>query len=239
MGWLKEAWRFLKNEENQKTLAFVGGGIAVVVIGGWQFYTHFAPSGSTEQASPTVTAREGGVASGGNTNITQNSPGTLIVGGVHVVPPEDFQRVSEELGVTKAALASFFKVLEKQKVAPEDLDSTLRDFAKRFKQLEEDLGRYTSDDPEVAALRARAREVLQAGEFDRAERLLNEASAMDLAAAERQESVARQRRLSAARSKANNGDLKWTQFAIGRPRIITVRPPHWSPPRRSCNAPSI
>jgi len=30
MGWLKEAWRFLKNEENQKTLAFVGGGIAVV-----------------------------------------------------------------------------------------------------------------------------------------------------------------------------------------------------------------
>ena len=54
---------------------------------------------------------------------------------------------------------------------------------------------------------------MEAGEFDRAEQLLNEASAKDLAAAERQESVAKQRRLSAARSKANNGDLKWTQFA--------------------------
>ena len=53
----------------------------------------------------------------------------------------------------------------------------------------------------------------EAGDFDRAERLLNEASAKDLAAAERQESVAKQRRLSAAQSKANNGGLKWTQFA--------------------------
>ena len=100
-----------------------------------------------------------------------------------------------------------------QKVAPEDLDSTLRDFAKRYKQLEEDLKRYTSDDPEVADLREQARAALEAGEFDRAEQLLNDASTKDLAAAERQESVARQRRLSATRSKGNNGDLKWTQFA--------------------------
>ena len=213
MDWLNKAWEFLKNEKNQKTLAFIGGGIAAVAIGGWQFYTHFAPSGSSEQAAPAVTASGGGMASGGDIHITQTSPGTLIVGGVHGIPPEDFQKVSAELGVTQAALASFFKILEKQKVAPEDLDSTLRDFAKRFKQLEEDLKRYTSDDPAVAALREQARAALEAGEFDRAEQLLNEASAKDLAAAERQESVARQRRLSAARSKANNGDLKWTQFA--------------------------
>ena len=54
---------------------------------------------------------------------------------------------------------------------------------------------------------------MEAGDFDRAEQLLNEASAKDLAAAERQESVAKQRRLSAARSKTNNGELKATQFA--------------------------
>ena len=152
-------------------------------------------------------------ASGGDLHITQTGPGTLNVGGVHGVPPEDFQRVSAKLGITEAALASFFKVLEKQKVAPEDLDSTLREFAKRYKQLEEDLKRYTSDDPEVAALREQARAALEAGEFDRAEQLLNDASAKDLAAAERLESVAKQRRLSAAQSKANNGDLKRTQFA--------------------------
>ena len=119
MDWLTEAWRFLNNEMNQKTLAFIGGGIAAVVIGGWQFYTHFAPSGSSEQPAPAVTASGGGVASGRDIRITQTGPGTLIVGGVHGISPEDFQKVSAELGVTQAALASFFKVLEKQKVAPE------------------------------------------------------------------------------------------------------------------------
>ena len=164
-------------------------------------------------ARANVTARDGGLASGGDIHITQSAPGTLIVGGVHGVRPEDFQRVSEEFGVTKAALTSFFKILEKKNVPPEDLDGTLREFAKRYKELEADLARSTSDDPEVAALRARAREALEAGDFDRAEELLNEASAKDLAAAERQESQARQRRLSAAQSKAQNGHLKGTQFA--------------------------
>ena len=37
MDWLNEAWRFLKNEKNRNTLAFIGGGIAAAVIGGWQF----------------------------------------------------------------------------------------------------------------------------------------------------------------------------------------------------------
>jgi len=138
MDWLNKAWRFLKNETNQKTLAFIGGGIAAVVIGGWQFYTHFAQPTPADKPAPVVTVNGGGVGSGGNLNITQTGSGTLNVGGVHGVPPEDFQRVSKELGVTKAALASFFNVLEKRKVAPEDLDSTLREFAKRYKQLEED-----------------------------------------------------------------------------------------------------
>ncbi len=213
MDWLIAAWRFLKSERNQKTLAFVGAGIAAVAIGGWQVYTHFASSGDAAAPAPAVTASGGGVASGGDINITQSSSGTLIVGDVHGVRPEDYQRVSEELGVTKAALTSFFKILEQRKVAPEDLDSTLREFAKRYKALEADLARSTSDDPEVAALRAQAREALEAGAFDRAEELLNEASAKDLAAAERQEAVAKQRRLSAAQSKAQNGHLKWTQFA--------------------------
>ena len=187
MAWLSEAWRFIKDDKNQKTLAFIGAGIAAVVVAGWQAYMHFAPSGSAEQPSSAVTASGGGVASGGNITITQTSPGTITLGGVHGIPPEDFQKVSGELGVTQAALASFFKILEKQKVAPEDLDSTLREFAKRYKQLEEDLNRFTTEDPEVASLREQAREALEAGDFDRAEQLLNEASAKDLAAAERQE----------------------------------------------------
>ncbi len=213
MAWLSEAWRFIKDDKNQKTLAFIGAGIAAVVVAGWQVYTYFAPSGSPDKPPPTVTVNGGGVAPGGDLRITHTGPGTLYVGGVHGIRPEDYQRVSAELGVTQAALASFFKILEKQKVAPEDLDSTLREFAKRYQQLEEDLKRFTSEDPEVAALGEQAGEAFKAGDFDRAEQLLNEASAKDLAAAERQESMAKHRRLSAAQSKANNGGLKSTQFA--------------------------
>ena len=122
MEWLSKAWRFLKSEKNQKTLAFIGGVITAVAIGGWQVYTYFAgvrrrPGRPRKRSQP----RDGGLASGGDINITQSAPGNLIVGGVHGVRPEDFQRVSEELGVTKAALTSFFKILEKKNVPPEDL----------------------------------------------------------------------------------------------------------------------
>ena len=203
----------LHQKREEPELAFIGGGIVIAGGAFWQVYTHFAQSGSTEKPPPIVTVNGGDVAAGGDLRITQTGPGTITLGDVHGIPPEDFQRVSGELGVTQAALASFFKILEKQKVAPEDLDSTLREFAKRYQQLEEDLKGFTSEDPEVAALREQAHTALEAGDFGRAERLLNEASAKDLAAAERQESMAKQRRLSAAQSKANNGGLKWTQFA--------------------------
>ena len=177
---LAEQGMALPLERGEPEDARLRGRLAVAGAAVWQFYTHFAPSGSSEQPAPAVTARRGGVASGRDINITQTSPGTLVVGGVHGISPEDFQKVSAELGVTQAALASFFKVLEKQKVASEDLDSTLRSLAKRYKQLEEDLKRYTSDNPEVAALREQARAALEAGEFDRAEQLLNDANAKDL-----------------------------------------------------------
>ena len=231
MEWLSKAWRFLKSEKNQKMLAFIGGVITAVAIGGWQVYTHLAASGDAPAPAQNVTARDGGLASGGDIHITQSAPGTLIVGGVHGVRPEDFQRVSEELGVTKAALTSFFKILERQNVPPEDLDGMLREFAKRYKALEADLARSTSDDPEVAALRARAREALEAGDFDRAEELLNEASAKDLAAAERQESQARQRRLSAAQAKAQNGtfEVRSVRLSSGGRVLPSGR---GTPPRR-------
>lgn len=81
------------------------------MVAGWQAYTHFAPSGSPEQPTPTVTASGGGVASSGDLRITQTGPGTLYIGGVHGISPEQFQRVSAELGVTQAALESFFKII--------------------------------------------------------------------------------------------------------------------------------
>jgi hypothetical protein len=51
------------------------------------------------------------------------------------VTPDAFARYAGELAVTDAALSSFFKLLEEQQVPRSDLDSKLRDIAKRYKEL--------------------------------------------------------------------------------------------------------
>ena len=55
---------------------------------------------TTGRCSPAVSHAEG--------NVTFNCP--------EGIPAEQFQRLAEELGVTKAALTSFFKILEQQRV---------------------------------------------------------------------------------------------------------------------------
>jgi tetratricopeptide (TPR) repeat protein len=54
---------------------------------------------------------------------------------------------------------------------------------------------------------------LEAGEFESAEKLLNQARDRDLEAAKQIQEIARKRLLSAATSAAANGDLKNTQLA--------------------------
>jgi hypothetical protein len=49
------------------------------------------------------------------------------------ISEEKYQRLTEELGVTRSALKSFFKILEQQQVPPEDLDHTLRQIATSYK----------------------------------------------------------------------------------------------------------
>ena len=69
------------------------------------------------------------------------------------------------------------------------------------------------DDPAVLALKEQAHDAVEAGEFARAEALLNEASAKDLEAAQQLQEIAATRLRSAAASRAANGDLKRTQLA--------------------------
>lgn len=64
----------------------------------------------------------------------------------------------KEFGITQAALKSFFKILEQNPVPPEDLDSTLREYAKRFKDLQAQLARLSLDDSVVLALKDQAQD---------------------------------------------------------------------------------
>ncbi len=165
----------------------------------------------------------GGVHVGGDLNINGADGGPAIIqtgeGTVHITTTrgfskEEFQSLSEELGVTKAALKSFFKILEQKQVPPEDLDSALREIARRYKAIDKKLATFTSDDPAVKALKEKAKGALEQGDFDRAERLLNKASEEDVAAAKEMQIIVNQRWLSAAEAKAENGEIKYTQLAF-------------------------
>jgi Tetratricopeptide repeat len=158
----------------------------------------------SELPQPVITAKPA--------NVTQAGPGTVHITNVHAVNPEQFQWLARELGVTQAALKSFFKILEQKQVPPEALDGTLRNIAKNYKELLQEVG---SDDAGLAGLKRQAKVVLEAGNFDRAEALLNEASAKNLEAARKMPERAKEWLLSAASLKAENGNLKYAKLAYG------------------------
>jgi tetratricopeptide (TPR) repeat protein len=129
------------------------------------------------------------------------------------ISAERFQMLSEELGVTHAALRNFFKILSENQVAPEDLDHTLREIANRYNDLRQQLHSFSPEDPLVAHLKREAADALEAGDFEKTETCLNQASRRDLQIARELQEVAAGRLLSAAASKAQIGGLKWTQLA--------------------------
>jgi hypothetical protein len=53
MNWLRSAWSWLSKLNHQKTLAFIGGGLAIAIGGAWQAYLHF--SEKPKESTTTVT----------------------------------------------------------------------------------------------------------------------------------------------------------------------------------------
>jgi tetratricopeptide (TPR) repeat protein len=121
--------------------------------------------------------------------------------------------------VTHGALRKFLQDIEEKQVAPEDLDHTLREIAKHYNDLHQKLQLLSSDDPAVDALRQQAKAALEAVRFEEAEVLLNQACDRDLEAARQLEEIAQERFLSAAASKAANGELKYTQLAYAEAAV--------------------
>ena len=214
MGRFRKFWFWLGQSRNQKTLAFIGSGLAIIAGACWQLYPQFfGDHQSKNKDHLSVTATHGGVAASGgiNASVIQTGPGKIEIR--YGVSAEEFQKLSAELGITQSALQSFFDILERKQIPKQDLDSTLREIAKRYKELQAKLDRFNSEDPEVNTLKRQSKEALEAGRFEDAEKFLNQASEKDIRAANELQATAKKRLLSAAASKAANGDLKATQLA--------------------------
>lgn len=133
--------------------------------------------------------------------------------------PPNWTQYTEEFGVTKAALTSFFKILQEPQVPPGDLDSKLREFACQHKELKLRLQVISSDDPEVKVLKKQAEQAFEDGDYDRAAALLNQAKERDRAAVTTQKaSLAEQqaalekRQLSEAESCVGQALLQRLQY---------------------------
>src|SRR5499427_7997415 len=130
----------------------------------------FLPAGLTSAqevrtqapCSPVIDRTQGNVTltfSGGCTVGIMPAQLQEIIDGVlarRAIPPELLEKsdmLSRELGVTGAALTTFFRILGENRVATEDLDAKLREIAARHLTLLKQAEGSTDDDPQVAAIK--------------------------------------------------------------------------------------
>jgi tetratricopeptide (TPR) repeat protein len=206
MGAIRRIWIWLSDSRHQKTIAFFGGSLVIVIGGAWQLYIHFY---SAKSSAPTTQVIEQ-YASEGGTTVIHMGKGDVYTG----ISPERFQALSEELGITRAALKNFFKILQLRYVPAEEYDSTLRKIAKTYKELNERLDRFSSSYPTVISFKEKAKKYLKNGNFEQAESFLKKAIVQDLEVARRTEKIAEARMImiSAAASMSEIGELKEIQL---------------------------
>jgi tetratricopeptide (TPR) repeat protein len=122
------------------------------------------------------------------------------------------EELSGRLGVTNSAIETFFQILGQQNVPIEDLPATLVEIAQRHRSLIEQIGSVPSQSPDIQAIKDRARDAVEQGDYERAEALLTEAEDRALEAARRVRAEADRQFLDAAATRAERGELSLTQL---------------------------
>ncbi len=72
----RSVWDWLSVTKHQQTLAFIGGGLAVVIAGSWQAYLHF--SKKPAEANSTISVSGNGIANTGSMTATAANGGNAI-----------------------------------------------------------------------------------------------------------------------------------------------------------------
>jgi tetratricopeptide (TPR) repeat protein len=137
---------------------------------------------------------------------TNGSTANVIIQGI---PPDEYQRLSKDLGVTENAVKNFFKIIEQKEVPKEDWDFTLRQIATRHKELLSRLDQFNvTVDEEIQELRLKAEEAINEGDYDNADKYLDEALERQMVCITNAEKELTNCKLSAAEMKADKGDLE-------------------------------
>jgi hypothetical protein len=132
-------------------------------------------------------------------------------------------QLSQRLDATHEAVVGFLRILDRNEVPLEKLPGTLAQIAQRHREMLERLAALNPEDPAAQALIEQARALLRSAnteaDYDRADQLLGQAEATELAAVRMAEDFARQaqeaanrRRLNAAAARAERGELELTRL---------------------------
>ncbi len=132
---------------------------------------------------------------------------------------EKLAEFAQKLGVTESAVQNFLRILGEKQVPPERLLETLGEIAQRHLDAVQRLAALQPQDPATQELVQEARAAIEVGDYDRADRLLQQAETVELAAVGMAEELARQaqqaadrRRLNAAAILGERGELSLTRL---------------------------
>ena len=113
--------------------------------------------------------------------------------------------LQNRLGANESQLQTFFRIIGEAGVAPEQVGERLVEIASRYKELLIQVDARPEDEPEVARLKAAAREALETGDLDQADALLAEVEQL-------QDSALDRLALEAAATRVQRGEIALTRL---------------------------
>ncbi len=142
---MRALWEWLSDPTNQKTMAFIGGGLVVVAGAVWTVYLHWEKK-KEPPPSPQISASGGGIAAGGNVTATAQPGSTAVIAtgdvniGITLEQHHEFLKQREDELRAELARASREEkaVLEKQLgVVEQQLANLKESYQKRVALLQE------------------------------------------------------------------------------------------------------
>jgi tetratricopeptide (TPR) repeat protein len=189
-SFIKDIWAFVLDDKNRAILGWFGGGIVTLAGGAWAVFTFLhkkedkpKASGAASPVTVQGPVSGGGVASGIVTEsqiytgpVTQN---ISITHGLSEADKQFFAGLIKEYSLTSGLdekpLRAILQKLNQAHVPVAEIPQKLDAAIEELLRLRADLSKLRNESPEFTALRAAALHQIDAGEFEKARTILQEA----------------------------------------------------------------